>query len=69
MEIRSNIERLIRESGLRDEVIREALQIKQPQLRNIKKGESYPTAPKLFALAKLLKCKVDDLYEVVEDED
>ncbi|MFS0820745.1 helix-turn-helix domain-containing protein [Bacillus sp. 1P02SD] len=69
MNLKSNIEELIIKSGLRDEVFREALGVKQHQLRKIKKGESYPTVPKLFILAKLLNCKTDDLYEVLEGDE
>jgi transcriptional regulator with XRE-family HTH domain len=69
MRIKCNIEDLIRKSGLRDEVFRNALDVKQPQLRKIKKGESYPTVPKLYLLAKLLNCSTDDLYELIEDDE
>lgn len=69
MNIKSNIDELIKESGLRDSFIREKLEIKQHQLRKIKKGESYPTVPKLFILADVLGCKVDDLYTKVEEEE
>lgn len=67
MNIKSNIDELIKESGLRDSFIREKLGIKQHQLRNIKIGKSYPTVPKLFLLADILGCKVDDLYTRVEE--
>lgn len=69
MKIKSNIEELVDKSGLRDKYIREKLNIQQPQWRNIKKGESYPTVPKMFILAKVLNVKVDELYEVIEKED
>ncbi|MED4399753.1 helix-turn-helix transcriptional regulator [Metabacillus fastidiosus] len=67
MKLKSNIGHLIKESGLRDDVIREAINVKQAQLRKIKLGESFPSVPKLFKLAKLLNRKVDDLYEEEED--
>lgn len=69
MNIKSNIDELIKKSGLRDDVIRERLGVKQHQLRNIKIGKSFPTVPKIFVLADLLQCKVDDLYERVEESD
>ncbi|MGG3799005.1 XRE family transcriptional regulator [Metabacillus fastidiosus] len=68
MELKSNIGDLIKKSGLRDDVIREVLEVKQPQLRKIKLGESFPTVPKMFKLAKVLNCRVDDMYEIVEEE-
>lgn len=68
MELKSKIGILIEESGLRDEVIRKEIGVKQPQLRKIKIGESYPTVPKLFRLAKLLGKKVDELYEYQEEK-
>ncbi|MDX8288819.1 XRE family transcriptional regulator [Metabacillus indicus] len=69
MKLKSNIGRLIKESGLRDDVFRERLNVQQHQLRKIKIGESFPTVPKLFALAEILKCSVDDLYDVIKEEE
>ncbi|MRX70832.1 XRE family transcriptional regulator [Bacillus lacus] len=67
MKLKSNIGRLIKESGLRDEIFRESLNVKQHQLRKIKLGESFPTVPKLFLLAKILNCSVDQLYDVIKE--
>ncbi|MGD6782125.1 XRE family transcriptional regulator [Sutcliffiella horikoshii] len=68
MRIKSNIQELVDKSGLRDKYIRDQLNIQQPQWRNIKKGESYPTVPKVFLLARILDVKVDELYEVIEED-
>lgn len=38
------------------------------QLASYIAGEHYPPVPKLFFLAKLLGCQVDDLYEWIEEK-
>jgi transcriptional regulator with XRE-family HTH domain len=59
----SRIEIHIKNSGLRKDYIANKLKISTRQLRKYELGESYPTVPKLFDLADLLRVKVDDLYE------
>lgn len=59
----SNIENLIKKSGLRKGFIAEHLKITVRQLRKYETGESLIPMDKAYILAELLKCKVDDLYE------
>ncbi|MBT2603712.1 helix-turn-helix transcriptional regulator [Bacillus sp. ISL-53] len=62
----SNIEQLIKKSGLRKGFIAEKLKITVRQLRKYETGESLIPMDKAYILVKLLKCKVDDLYEEEE---
>jgi DNA-binding XRE family transcriptional regulator len=64
MYMRSRIEELVRESGLKKSYIAEKLEVSVKQFRNYETGHSLIPIDKAFALAKLLGCKVDDLYEV-----
>lgn len=41
--------------------------ISQQMLSEYEKAKTYPRAPILFNLAKVLGCKVDDLYEWKND--
>ncbi|MGE6720191.1 helix-turn-helix transcriptional regulator [Peribacillus frigoritolerans] len=61
--MKCNIEKLIRDRGLKKGFIAEKLGISSKQLRNYEIGESYIPMPKAYKLAKLLGVKVDDLYE------
>lgn len=55
-------------TGLMKKFVAKEVGISKNQMSNICKGKSYPTALNLFKLADILKCKVDDLYERVEDD-
>jgi transcriptional regulator with XRE-family HTH domain len=59
----SRIGEQIDKSGYLKKYIASKLEITPTQLSNWISGRSYPTADKLFKLADLLGCKVDDLYE------
>ncbi|MGG5757921.1 helix-turn-helix transcriptional regulator [Bacillus toyonensis] len=48
--------------------IRQKLYISQNQMSNYVTGKSYPPIDKAFELAKILDCRVDDLYEVQEKD-
>jgi DNA-binding XRE family transcriptional regulator len=61
--LKSNIERLILESGLKKGFIAKKVGISPRQLHNYEKMVSYPPIDKAFKLADLLRVKVDDLYE------
>jgi len=62
MELKSNIEVLIKNSGLMKSFIAERLNVSVKQLRNYEKGKSLIPIDKAYILANLLNCKVDDLY-------
>lgn len=58
---------LIDEKGLRRKFIANKMGITPQQLSNWIHERNYPTIDKAFKIADLLGCKVDDLYERVEN--
>ncbi|MCM3030398.1 helix-turn-helix transcriptional regulator [Niallia sp. MER 6] len=54
---------LLRVSKYKREYIIKELNITHNTLSNWVTGKTFPTADKLFILADLLECKVDDFYE------
>ncbi|MCA1058132.1 helix-turn-helix domain-containing protein [Rossellomorea aquimaris] len=58
----SQIEYLIKKSGLRKDYIADKLGISTRQLRNYEKQIGYPPIDKAYILADILGVKVDDLY-------
>lgn len=69
MKIKSNIGRIIKDSGLRDEFIAKKVGgVTKKTIYYWKNSLSYPTFEKSFVLAKVLGCKVDDLAEVIEED-
>jgi putative transcriptional regulator len=60
--MQSRIGEWIEKRGYKKKFIAEQLGISQRQMSKWINGESYPTVPKLFRLAEILNCKVDDLY-------
>lgn len=63
IKLKSNIEQLIKSSGLKKKFIAEELNVSVAQLRNYETGHSLMPIDKGFILADLLDCKLDDLYE------
>lgn len=57
------IEEAIKDSGLKKIYIAAQLGISRETLRNWCKGISYPSAPELFMLARLLNKKIEELYD------
>ncbi|MCS1352425.1 helix-turn-helix transcriptional regulator [Mechercharimyces sp. CAU 1602] len=49
-------------------LIAEKLEVSKQQVSLWVTGKSYPRCEKLFELAHLLQCKVDDLYEFTEEK-
>lgn len=68
MGLKCNIERLIKESGLKKKFIATKLEVSVAQLRNYETGHSFIPMDKAYILADLLNVKVDDLYERIEQE-
>ncbi|WP_017729426.1 helix-turn-helix transcriptional regulator [Halalkalibacterium ligniniphilum] len=60
--MKSCIGKVIDEKGYKRKYVAEKMEISQKQLSNWVTGKSFPTVEKLFKLASLLECKVDDLY-------
>lgn len=69
MWMKSNIGKLIEEKGLRKSFVAEKLGVNYRQLRNYETGHSLIPFDKAFILADLLNCKLEDLYERIQDED
>lgn len=65
--MKSNLNELIARSGLRKGFLAEKLQISPQQFSKWIKGEVYPSADQLFYLAKILNCKVDEMYTVSKE--
>jgi putative transcriptional regulator len=61
--MKSRIGEWIEKRGYKKKYVAERLDVSQRQLSKWISGESYPTVPKLFKLARLLECQTDDLYE------
>lgn len=66
--LKSNIEEWLKKSGYRKDFIAEKLGITVKQLNNYITNTSFPNAHRLFKLAHLFNCQVDDLYEVQEKD-
>jgi len=64
--MKCNIEKLVKESGLKKAFIANKLEVSVKQFRNYETGYSLIPIDKAFLLASLLNCKVDDLYELEE---
>ncbi|MFS0904114.1 helix-turn-helix transcriptional regulator [Priestia aryabhattai] len=64
--MKSNIEKLINEKGLLKKFVAKQVGVTPAQLSNWMRGNNYPTADKLFKLAAVLGCKIEDLYETEE---
>jgi DNA-binding XRE family transcriptional regulator len=58
-----NIEKLIKESGLRKDYIAAKIGVSVRQLRKYEKFELFIPMETGLLLAELLNCKVDDFYE------
>lgn len=62
--MKSNIEKLINEKGYQKQFVAKQVGVSPTQLSHWIKGKHYPAADKLFKLAFVLGCKVDELYSV-----
>jgi transcriptional regulator with XRE-family HTH domain len=69
MELKSNIEELIAKEGLQKKFVANKLGVSVKQLRNYETGHSYIPMDRAYILADLLRKKVDDLYEVINEEE
>jgi putative transcriptional regulator len=61
-DMKSYIGEWIDKRGYKRKFVAEKMGVSQNQLSNWVTGKSFPTVEKLFKLAKVLECKVDDLY-------
>ncbi|WP_100373062.1 helix-turn-helix transcriptional regulator [Bacillus sp. FJAT-45037] len=66
--LESKIDECIKRSGYRRDFVADHMEIKKQQLSNWCTGRSKPRVDDLFKLAKLLNCKVDDLYTFLDKD-
>jgi transcriptional regulator with XRE-family HTH domain len=66
--LRSRVGEWIHKSGYRREFVAKHIDVSTRQLAKYITGESFPTVPKLFKLARLFRCTTDDLYEYIEEK-
>ncbi|MDG0949882.1 helix-turn-helix transcriptional regulator [Bacillus paranthracis] len=66
--LKSNIGEWIEKSGYRKNFIATKLGITVKQLNNYTTGISFPSIHRLYELACIFNCKVDDLYEVQKND-
>ena len=57
-----NLKNLRKLNGLTQEELARQLGVNQTAVASWERGASYPTADKLPEIAKVLNCKIDDLY-------
>ena len=63
MKIKALIEEKVANKGYKKSFIAEKLNISVRQFRKYETGESLIPIDKAYVLARLLECKIDDLYE------
>ncbi|MFD1416791.1 helix-turn-helix transcriptional regulator [Oceanobacillus jeddahense] len=68
MNLKSNINKIIQERGLKNKWVANQLGVSPNIISRWVNNKSMPSVEKLFLLAKLLDCKVDDLYYWDENE-
>ncbi|MCM3411447.1 helix-turn-helix transcriptional regulator [Metabacillus litoralis] len=66
--VKSNIGWLIAKSGYNREFLRKRYKKSANTISNWCTGKSHPSVAEMYDLAILLKCKVDDLYDLAEEE-
>lgn len=67
--LKSNIGKLIDDSPFKNEYVKNYMGVSRNSLSNWRTGKVIISMEKGFLLSRLLECKVDDLYEVIEIED
>ncbi|WP_437830680.1 helix-turn-helix transcriptional regulator [Niallia taxi] len=65
--LKSNIGILLKNSPLKREYIMQKLNVTANTLSNWSTGKRKPSIDNAFELAKILECKVDDLYTLEEE--
>lgn len=65
--LKSNIGILLKNSPLKREYLMKELNVSANTLSNWSTGKRKPSIDNAFLLAKLLNCKVDDLYTFEEE--
>jgi putative transcriptional regulator len=67
--LKTNIGDIIKKSKFNRQYIMKELEVSANTLSNWSTGKSIPSLDKAFKLAELLNCKVDDLYEKIEENE
>lgn len=76
MKLKSNVTQMIKKSGYTREYIVEQMKkgegnkggVTLQTISNWCVGGSFPNAFRMFLLAKILNCKTDDLFELIDEE-
>lgn len=68
MKLKSNIGKFMDEGPYKRDYYMKRFNKSRNTISNWANGHSYPSAPELFELAKIFDCKVDDLYERIEEK-
>lgn len=63
-DIKMKLDELFESKGIRKNYAAKHLKVDPTTMSNWVKGRSYPDLNKAVKLAKILDCKVDDLYEI-----
>ncbi|WP_257209557.1 helix-turn-helix domain-containing protein [Bacillus thuringiensis] len=66
--LKSNIRKLLKSNGIKGNWIVQQLNISQNQVINYVTVKFYPPVVKVFELAKVFNCRVDNLYKVQEKD-
>ncbi|AZJ21530.1 XRE family transcriptional regulator [Bacillus wiedmannii bv. thuringiensis] len=68
IKLKSKIGDWVEKSGYRKDFIANKLGITVKQLNNYITGTSFPNVHRLYQLARIFNCRVDDLYEVQKND-
>lgn len=63
VEMKPRIKEIIADRGYKHIYVANKVGVSSQQMSNWISGNSYPRIEKLFALAKVLDCKIEDLYD------
>jgi len=67
MNLKCNLEELIKKSGLRKDFIANKLGVSTRQIRNYELQKNFIPMDKAIMLTELLNCSLDDLYTKIEN--
>lgn len=67
MNLKSRIKEWIVRSGYTNERLAEELEVSRETVSKWANGKSFPGVKTLWTLSRKFGCKVDELYEVIED--
>lgn len=68
VKVKSNIGKLIDESPYKREYIRQHFNKSRNTISSWCTGKNYPSVPELFELARMLNVRVDQMYDLIQNE-